>query len=166
MFYKSKTLCEFSSGEESTDETSTKTIKVKKFAVSVVKEEVCIYCTTILSHKGGDIDSLMQHCLTCERMPGKSLNGGSTRFHCYRCRHTTTYRCALKKHIRRHLGDNPFKCTMCAASFTKSERLHMHLKTHLGEKPHKCEQCEFSTSRRSSLYRHVRTQHSPGDDSD
>ncbi|KAI5737435.1 hypothetical protein M8J76_013595 [Diaphorina citri] len=119
----------------------------------------CLHCQQFSSTRVIDI---LNHCKTCVFMERPSAF--RYKFVCYACHYHCYSSGDLKKHIRKHTGDDPLVCKKCDVSLpNNSERILDHCRTcELADRPnisfrHICFACEYHTYNRKDMRNHIRT---------
>ena len=82
---------------------------------------------------------------------------GENLYNCNQCEHKTTQSGALQTHKKTHSGEKPNRCTSCKYSCITTRDLKIHvMRMHTREKPFKCKQCNYACTTSSNLQQHMR----------
>nr|XP_027204656.1 zinc finger protein 808-like [Dermatophagoides pteronyssinus] len=140
-------------------------IDLSSNSVSVPDEEEYFVCAV---YNESNDESSKQNCSTRittnnvddndvdECLLDRNQRKGDKRYNCDQCDYATSYKSALKRHIRIHTGDKPYKCKQCEYSTAQHCNLQKHIRIHSGEKPFKCNQCQYATTDKSAFQKHIR----------
>ncbi|XP_060072162.1 zinc finger protein 62 homolog [Ylistrum balloti] len=76
-------------------------------------------------------------------------------YQCKICGAMFAYNNMLRKHMKKHTGDEPYRCDVCGHGYMSSSALKAHKMVHSGERPYACEKCPKAFRQKSSLKSHL-----------
>ncbi|KAL1451441.1 hypothetical protein WDU94_005817 [Cyamophila willieti] len=83
----------------------------------------CVHCRLFSTY---DIDSMIEHCKTCEAMPRP--NKYKFKYVCNQCTYGAYQVASIKAHIFSHTGEKPFACSYCEYACANKSSLYKHMR--------------------------------------